>query len=176
MNRRRVGAVVGAAAVMVSAAYGWWVGHPPVPADPTGDAVVSHAGGRGERLDGALDLMELGAAPTLVLLLGSSRSERAAALCGRDEPYEVVCIDPDPATTEGEARTVADLARERAWRSLVVVTSDYHLRRAVLVDRRCSGLVVTGVPVEPTARGRLDRLELVAKEMVALPVAFLSSC
>ncbi|MFV0257037.1 MAG: YdcF family protein [Acidimicrobiales bacterium] len=176
MNRRRAVGGVAGLLIGLGLAYGWWVGHPPSPPHPSGDAVISHAGGQGERLDVALGLMDRSAASTLVLLLGSTRSERAAALCGQSEPYEVVCVDPDPLTTRGEARTVADLARQREWRSLVVVTSDYHLRRAVLADRRCSGLEVVGVPAEPTNRSRWDRIGLVAKEMVALPVARVTGC
>jgi uncharacterized SAM-binding protein YcdF (DUF218 family) len=167
----RAGAVLGAGLVV----YAYWLVHPPSVSSPTADAVISHAGGEGDRLDRALELMEQDAAPTLVLLLGSTRSDRAAAMCGQRQPYEVLCVDPDPVNTEGEARTAARLAEERGWTRLIAVTSDYHLRRALLVDRRCSGLQVIG-SASRNQRGFLPLARLVAKEMVALPWAALTAC
>jgi uncharacterized SAM-binding protein YcdF (DUF218 family) len=48
-----------------------------------------------------------------------------------------VCFDAVPFSTQGEARTIARLARERGWRSVVVVTSRFHVTRAHMLFRRC---------------------------------------
>jgi uncharacterized SAM-binding protein YcdF (DUF218 family) len=154
--------------------YGRWVAGAPSAESPAGDAVVVHAGGQGERLRHGLALMDRGAAPTLVVMFGST-TPGARRSCGQTEPYEVLCPVPDPATTIGEAGVLRDLAGERGWTSVVAVTSDYHLRRAVHLDASCSGIDVIGSAAEPDL-GLADRLARVAKEMIALPVAALSSC
>jgi uncharacterized SAM-binding protein YcdF (DUF218 family) len=48
-----------------------------------------------------------------------------------------VCFTAVPFSTRGEARTVSRLARERGWRSVVVVTSTFHVTRARMLFRRC---------------------------------------
>ena len=60
-------------------------------------------------------------------------------LCHRKAPYEVLCVRPKPFSTRGEAETVERLASERGWRRIVVVTSDYHVRRARMLFDRCLG-------------------------------------
>lgn len=150
---------------------------PPAVNDPTGDAVVVHAGGRGERLRRALEMMETGAAPTLVIMGGSADHWPAAqALCGQTSPFEVLCPNPVPGTTMGEARALAALVTEHRWESVVALTSDYHLRRAHFLDRKCNpGLVVHGV----AARSELPTLiwlARVGREMIALVEASLTRC
>ncbi len=101
------------------------------------DAVVVLAGGH-NRLPKALDLMERGVAP--VLLIDSAHRSffpEANGLCGRRVPFRVVCFDPHPFSTRGEARAVTRLAAANGWHSLVVVTSVYHVTRARLIFRRC---------------------------------------
>jgi uncharacterized SAM-binding protein YcdF (DUF218 family) len=167
-------AVVGVLGTVLG--YAYWVSHAPTPPEPTGDAVISHAGGSGERLDRALELMGEGAASTLVLLLGSTRSQRAAALCGQAEPYEVLCVDPATDDTIGEARVIAELARSRGWKRLVIVTSDYHLRRALLLDGRCVNEAELLGAASPSERSRLSWSRAVLEEMVAVPIDVLRTC
>lgn len=174
-RRRTVVAAAGAGVAVGLAAYAYWLLHPPHTTPGVADAVVSHAGGGGERLDRALELMDDEVAPTLVLLLGSSRSVRSAALCGQTQPYEVLCVDPEPVTTVGEGRAVARLADERGWRTVIAVTSDYHLRRAVLIDRRCTDVEIVGV-ASGHRRGALELMRSTAREMIALPWAALTAC
>ena len=51
---------------------------------------------------------------------------------------ELVCVlPPDPSTTQGEARMVADFARERGMRSVTVVTTADQVVRARLRFSRC---------------------------------------
>jgi uncharacterized SAM-binding protein YcdF (DUF218 family) len=95
------------------------------------DAVVVLAGGDGERLDHALDLMDEGVARTLVASTGPDR------LCGAQLAYEVICFLPDPSNTRGEVEQIAELAEEHGWQRLVLVTSTYHATRAELLLDRC---------------------------------------
>ena len=90
----------------------------------TADAIVV-LGGRANRLPVALRLWRDGVAPTLVVFNATAAGEG-----------EHLYLRPDPYTTRGEARATARLARDRGWRSIVVVTSSYHAPRARLIFRR----------------------------------------
>jgi uncharacterized SAM-binding protein YcdF (DUF218 family) len=95
------------------------------------DAVVVFAGGDGERLDKALELVRDGVAPTLVVSTGPDR------LCSNRYEFEVICFLPEPADTRGEAEAFGRIAREHGWQHIVMVTSDYHATRAHLLLDRC---------------------------------------
>ena len=98
------------------------------------DAVVV-LGGRSapDRLALGLRLMQRRVAPVLVV----SAPPPDSRLCAGQAPFDVICFHPDPFTTRGEARGVGRLAARNGWRSLVLVTSDYHATRAGLLVRRC---------------------------------------
>jgi uncharacterized SAM-binding protein YcdF (DUF218 family) len=80
----------------------------------------------------------------------------ARRLCaaGHYARAKVLCFEAVPFSTRGEARTVARLAHERGWRSIVVVTSRFHVTRAHMLFRRCYGGRLTFVAA-PTAWWRL---------------------
>lgn len=102
------------------------------------DAVVVLSGGRTDRLPKGLGLVERGVAPTLVISDGMNPDyPQANKLCKGREPFKVICFRPDPYSTRGEAEEVARLARRHGWRSIVVVTSRYHVFRARMLFRRC---------------------------------------
>lgn len=114
------------------------------------DAVVVLAGSA-SRLPVALDLIERGVAPVLVVSDPEGRRDddrRDLCAAGSDE-YELICVLPDPYSTRGEARMVARLASERGWESIVVVTSRFHLFRAKRLFERCFGgeVALVGSPV-----------------------------
>jgi len=105
---------------------------------PQSNAVVMFVGGRGERLATALDLMRERAATVLVIPNGSVNGwPDANALCSDPQPFEVLCPNPNPDTTLGEAHAIAALADELGWESMVMVTSRYHVSRARLLLERC---------------------------------------
>lgn len=148
----------------------------PVDAEPTGDAVVVHAGGRGERLETAQQLMADGAAPTLVAMyLGTDLYPDTQQLCGRTQPYEIICPAPEPVTTIGEAREIGDLVEARGWDAIVIVTTDYHVRRAKLLDDRCTDAAVAAVAAGHQL-GLLSHAERVGHEMLGLIQAFAFRC
>jgi uncharacterized SAM-binding protein YcdF (DUF218 family) len=126
-----------AAAVLVVLTYRLFV-FPPTDQPGRVDAVVVFAGGDGERQDEGLRLVRDGVAPVLVISDGGQPGSSRARVC-RDRPagLRLVCVSPDPATTRGEARRFAALAEREGWRSLVLVTSTYHVRRASLLLGRC---------------------------------------
>jgi uncharacterized SAM-binding protein YcdF (DUF218 family) len=101
------------------------------------DAVVVLAGDH-LRLGKALELMTRHVAPTLVISDGLAPGWREAnRLCRGEARFRVVCFRPDPYSTRGEARAVARMAAARGWRSVLVVTSTYHVTRARLLFDRC---------------------------------------
>ncbi|MDP8977696.1 MAG: YdcF family protein [Actinomycetota bacterium] len=112
---------------------------PPTPEPGRSDAVAVLAGGDGERLDRARGLMASGVAPVLALSRGSQAPTTPVDRhCDTVRAgYAVVCFSPHEATTRGEARRLSALARARGWRSLVVVTSTFHVTRARLLMSRC---------------------------------------
>ncbi len=111
------------------------------------DAVVVLSGGKSDRLPKGLKLVQDGVAPVLVISDGRAKFyPQANKLCKGGQPFKVICFKPDPYSTRGEAEGVARLARKHGWRSLVVVTSRYHVFRARVLFKRCfkGPLAVTG--------------------------------
>jgi len=115
------------------------------------DAIVVLSGSA-KRLPPAEALIRRGVAPVLALSSVSltPRWKAGHRLCraGTYAGARVLCFEATPFSTRGEAETVARLARERGWSSIVVVSSTFHLTRAKLLFRRCySGrLSLVGAP------------------------------
>jgi len=128
------------------------------------DAVVVLAGAK-SRLPVGLRLMRQGYAPVLAVSLNEtpSRAQRRACAAAHAR-YRVVCFHAHPFSTRGEARAIARLARERHWRTVDVVTSQFHVFRARLVIRRCfrGELRMVGAP-NSVLRLPVDMLDESAK-------------
>jgi hypothetical protein len=93
--------------------------------------------GPGDRLDIALDLAWQHRAPFVVISRGSSYWGHGS-ICGPRIPHvTVICFDPDPATTRGEAEFVGRLARKYRWQSVALVTITPQDSRARLRVQRC---------------------------------------
>ena len=109
--------------------------------------VVLGPGPHGERLEKARELIRRHAAPQLVASIPDSEEGwvELRSLCSRGQ---ALCFRAKPFTTRGEARQVARLARRHNWKSLIVVTSRYHVVRARLLYGRCfdGDLMVVGAP------------------------------
>lgn len=107
----------------------------PSPDDPVDvDAVMLHIGGEGERIEYALELWDEHA-DFLIVPTGNDWDvdER---WCGTDD--RIICRPIKPETTLGEARLLGGLAEEFGWQKVATVTTDYHVRRAGILDRRCT--------------------------------------
>ncbi len=135
----------------------------------TVDAVVVFAGGRGERLRTALEVMDTGVSPVLVIMNGEVPGwGRANRVCADPElPYDVRCPFPDPDTTRGEAQTISAIAETEGWDDLVVVTSDYHLHRSRTLLDRCHDGEVFGVGGVGDL-GVADRTRLILREWIGV--------
>ena len=97
------------------------------------DAVVVLAGQWERRLPVGQRLVRDGVAPVLALSEDAD-SDWPRRLCRR---ANVRCFQADPYSTTGEADAFGAIAAREKWRSVVVVTSDYHVTRARLLFRRC---------------------------------------
>jgi uncharacterized SAM-binding protein YcdF (DUF218 family) len=132
------------------------------------DAVVLFVGGRGERLEKAVELVRQHNVDALVIPNGTDPTWPAAnAICSEPQQFLVFCPTPQPDTTRGEARTIAELAGQEGWDRLAMVTSDYHMSRARLLLSRCFDGDVAVVRAD-SRLGPLDRAVRIAHEWVGL--------
>ncbi len=104
------------------------------------DAVVVLSGSK-YRLPPAEALIRRHVAPVLALssVALTPKWKAAVRLCraGSYDGARVLCFTAKPYSTRGEAETVARIARARGWRSVVVVSSTFHLTRARMLFQRC---------------------------------------
>jgi hypothetical protein len=142
MGRFVVGLVIGLAlGVPLSVAGLIGIGHTLAVTDPLAkaDAIVAISGDAGPRVVAAVDLWKRGYANVIVFSGGAldPRSASSAELMKRQAirlgvPAEHIVLEPEAATTEENARLVAELMRDANLRSAILVTSPYHQRRASL--------------------------------------------
>jgi uncharacterized SAM-binding protein YcdF (DUF218 family) len=155
--------VRGLGLLLLGLALGWAIAAatlfvwPPHHEAARADALVVLAGGRGPRLAKGLELVRRGVAPVLVVSDGWSPTwPEANRLCaGRPAPVPVACFHPDPYSTRGEAEAFSRLAARRGWRSVVVVSSRYHLLRARMLFERCYDGTVSTAAANGTLLGRI---------------------
>jgi uncharacterized SAM-binding protein YcdF (DUF218 family) len=108
---------------------------PPPPPAPAG-GIVALTGGSGLRLRAATDLLENGEGRRLLVSGVNHKVTRGEiwAVTGAVKPLFDCCVDLDftAANTIGNARETARWARAMGYRSLILVTADYHTPRARL--------------------------------------------
>ena len=100
------------------------------------DAIVTLDGpAYSSRLATALRLAHERRAPTLLISLGTKLSGPS---CPPPVPdVKVICFNPSPATTQGEAEFAGRLARQDHWKSVALVTVAPQDTRARLRMSRC---------------------------------------
>ncbi len=115
------------------------------------DAIVVLGGEHDGREAYGISLAQQGLAKTVVLSdpYGSSDPTMKQACAASTAEFEVLCIPPIPSTTRGEAMFTEQLARERGWNHVIVVTWRYHLPRARYIFDQCFDGTVT---MRPTPR------------------------
>jgi len=143
----------------------WWAAEPlRLSAPPQrADAVVVFAGGVGEsgragggaqeRLKQAVDLYTAGYAPALVLSSGYVYSFKEAEVMralaiDQGVPADRIVLELRAANTRENVTYTTAILRERNWRTILLVSSPYHMRRANLVWRKVAP-DVTVVPAPP---------------------------
>lgn len=150
-RRRTVGTVVGSALVLTCAWLLVCTGvlfHPDVTEDPEpADALLVLGPADATRIEVAAQLMDQGLAPVAVVATpdpvettwpsDAEFSEDRTYCDGTDQPYEVICFEPNPSTTQGEAMKLRELAEERGWDNVIVLTYRPHVARSQLIIGRC---------------------------------------
>lgn len=106
---------------------------------PVADAVVALTGASDLRLEAAARLLERGKGKRL-LISGVNREasrEDILAVSRAVKPIYDCCVDLGytAADTIGNAEEIAEWARGKGFKTLIVVTSDYHMPRSVLEIR-----------------------------------------
>lgn len=108
----------------------------PAPTPPPADGLVALTGGSDLRLRVATSLLEGGMGRRLLVSGVNHRvtRERIWSVTGAAKPLFDCCVDLDfdAADTIGNAREAARWARVMGYRSLILVTADYHTPRAAL--------------------------------------------
>lgn len=112
------------------------------------DAIVM-LNGPGDRLDTALNLAWAHRAPMIVIARGSPYWGRGSICAPKIPGVKVICFDPDPSTTRGEAEFTGRLAKRYHWRSIVLVTTTPQDTRSRLRVRRCfrGSIYVVAAPI-----------------------------
>jgi hypothetical protein len=104
---------------------------------PAGVSAIVMLAGPGNRLPVALRLARQHRAPVLVVSRGweGYGGPCPAATAG----VKLICFDPDPGTTRGEAEFVGRLAARYHWTSVVLVATRGQDTRARIIIGRCFG-------------------------------------
>lgn len=133
-RRRRVfaaAAALVAAVVLVSARLFVW----PAEGMPAHVSAIVMLAGPGDRLPVALRLAREHRAPMLVVSQGW---QGYGGPCPSPTPgVRLICFDPDPGNTRGEAQFVGRLAQRYHWHSVVLVTAREQDTRARIRMGRC---------------------------------------
>lgn len=139
MFRKLILFLVAFAAVVAFADFHRWVNrvgalkHEDI---PQADAIVALTGGSGLRIEAALDLLENGSGHRL-LVSGVHESVDVDTLirsAGGSQALYDCCIDigREATSTQGNAIETARWVAEHDYKSLIIVTSDYHIPRTMI--------------------------------------------
>lgn len=161
-------------AAALGAGFVWFAvqARQPAPPPPASDGIVVLTGGAG-RVELALRLLAEGRAARL-LVSGTGRGDLADLMAGanlastlsaqvsaRISPGQVT-LGRGARSTRGNARETADWAAAHGLRSLIVVTSGYHMRRALWELRRTlpAQVALHPVPLVPHLPSGQDQVPL----------------
>ena len=137
-------AVVVAFSVVTARLFVW-----PAQGMPARVSAIVMLAGPGNRLPVALELVREHRAPILVVSRGW---QGYGGPCPPPIPgVKLICFDPDPGTTRGEAEALGRLAKQFRWSSVVLVTTRTQDTRARVMAGRCFGgstyVVTASLPV-----------------------------
>ncbi len=147
---RRAFAAALALVLAFAAATAWFLVWP-VQGVPARVSAIVMLAGSGDRMPVALRLAREHRAPVLVVSQG--HLGYGGPCPPRPPGIKLICFDPDPPTTRGEAEFVGGLARRYHWSSVVVVASRPQATRARMLMERCfSGPVYVATASLPPGR------------------------
>ena len=170
----------------------WWAAEPLRIVEPPqpADAVVVFAGGVGEsgragggvqeRIAKAVDLYRDGVAPRLIISSGYVFTLREAEVMktiaiANGVPESAIILEERAANTYENVAFTARILAEHGWRTIALVSSPYHMRRAVLTWRKVAPDVkVVATPPAASqfyAHGRgasLEQIRGLLQEYVAI--------
>ena len=190
-------AIVALYVVLFHTNAAWWAASPlriDAPLAPA-DAIVVFGGGVGEsgkagggteeRVQHASEVYKAGLAPHLVFSTGylysfpEAESMRSLAM-QQGVPADAIVLERRATDTHQNVVFTRDLLREHGWRSVLLVSSPYHMRRAVLAWRKEAPEVrVTPTPpprsqfYDHTRGASLEQLRGIAHEYAAIAVYWL---
>jgi uncharacterized SAM-binding protein YcdF (DUF218 family) len=122
-RRKRLRSIVAALLIVVlgfGAATVHWLVMPRQGIPSHVDAIVM-LNGPGDRLETALNLAWAHRAPVIVISRGSRYWGHGSVCAPKIPRVTVICFDPSPPTTRGEAEFAGRLARRYHWRSIALV-------------------------------------------------------
>lgn len=130
---------------------------------PTSDGTLSQWGEATDRFFAGLDLFRAGKAPVMIFTQGrlpwSGRALEGGMLARRaislGVPESQIMLTGEVANTEDEALAVRDLMGLADIRNLTLVTSSFHMPRAVMIFER-AGLSVVPYPTDFRTKADLD--------------------
>ncbi|MFI1915542.1 YdcF family protein [Nocardia sp. NPDC020380] len=129
-------AILVAIAVFVAALWPVYV-RPRVDTPEHADAILVLGGAHDGREELGLRLAHEGYAPRVLISNPYDHSELVNRICHGGYSFQVECFDPNPRTTRGEGRYLAERAREEGWRRVLVVTFTPHISRARHILGKC---------------------------------------
>jgi uncharacterized SAM-binding protein YcdF (DUF218 family)/glycosyltransferase involved in cell wall biosynthesis len=152
------------------------------------DAIVVFAGGVGEsgqagggyqeRVKQAIDLYKGGYAKVLVLSSGYVYSFREAEVMralavDNGVPPGAILLEQRAASTYQNVAFVDDILRDRHWKRILLVSSPYHMRRALMVWRKVVTVIPTPAPQSQfydhsRAGATLEQIRGVVQEYIAI--------
>jgi uncharacterized SAM-binding protein YcdF (DUF218 family) len=140
---------------------------------PAAEGMLPNVSESGERLEAGIILAQLGKAPWLVFTGGRLPWENRPRLEGEDSkaqaiirgvPAKKILVTHEVANTADEARAIADLMREHDWHRVILVTTAWHMPRAVLLFKRAGvDCVIFPVDFRTESERRVTPLSFVPK-------------
>jgi uncharacterized SAM-binding protein YcdF (DUF218 family) len=138
LSRHRIGLVLVSLVVLFCAAtarlFVW-----PANGMPQRVDVIVMVNGSGNRLNTALDLAWEHRASAILISRGSKYWGHGDVCAPAIPNVKVICFDPDPETTRGEAEFAGRMAKRYHWQSMVLVATAPQDTRARLRFGRCFG-------------------------------------
>lgn len=123
------------ALILAFAAATAWLLVWPVQGVPAHVSAIVMLAGTGDRMPVALRLAREHRAPVLVVSQG--HLGYGGPCPPRPPGIKLICFDPEPADTRGEAEFVGRMAKQYGWSSVVVVATRPQATRARMLMERC---------------------------------------